>query len=43
MFSANKNVSALDIGCGSGILSFVFAKNNKKSKIYSFDKNKDAV
>ena len=31
------------MGCGSGILSFVFAKSNKKSKIYSFDKNKDAV
>jgi len=33
----------LDIGCGSGVLSFLFAKANKKSKIFAFDKNEDAV
>lgn len=33
----------LDIGCGSGILSFLFAKANKNSKIFALDKNQDAV
>lgn len=31
------------MGCGSGVLSFIFAKNQKKSKIYALDKNNDAV
>jgi methylase of polypeptide subunit release factors len=35
--------SLLDLGCGSGILSFLFAKQFKKAKIYAIDKNKDAV
>lgn len=33
----------LDLGCGSGILSFLFAKRHKKSKITAIDKNPDAV
>ena len=33
----------MDIGTGSGILSFLLAKNFKKAKIYGFDNNKDAV
>ncbi len=33
----------LDIGCGSGILSFLFAKKSKKSRIIAVDSNPDAV
>ena len=33
----------LDIGCGSGILSFLFAKKSKKSHIIALDSNPDAV
>ena len=33
----------MDIGCGSGILSFLVAKKYKKSKIIALDKNPDAV
>lgn len=33
----------LDLGCGSGILSFLFAKQFKKAKAYGLDKNTDAV
>lgn len=36
----------LDIGCGSGILSFILGykvKSNKDIKIFAIDKNKKAV
>lgn len=33
----------LDLGCGSGILSFLFAKRHKKWKVYSIDNNPAAV
>jgi len=33
----------LDIGCGSGILSFLFAKQHKRSKVYAIDVNPAAV
>jgi methylase of polypeptide subunit release factors len=36
-------MSLLDIGCGSGILSFLFAKQFKKGKVVALDKNPDAV
>jgi len=40
----NKNkIDVLDIGCGCGILSFLFLKKNKKSKVFGIDKNDDAV
>jgi len=35
--------SMLDIGCGSGVLSFLFAKQFKKSKVTAIDSNPDAV
>lgn len=39
-----KNESSfLDMGCGSGVLSYLFAKQFKRSKIFCFDKNPDAV
>ena len=37
------NLNVLDLGCGCGILSFLFLKHHKKSKIFGFDKNEDAV
>ena len=39
----HKSYNVLDLGCGSGILSFLFAKNHKKSKIVAIDKNLNAV
>ena len=36
-------IDCLDIGTGSGILSFLLAKNFKKAKICGFDINKDAI
>jgi methylase of polypeptide subunit release factors len=36
-------VSMLDIGCGSGVLSFLFAKQFKKGRICAIDSNPDAV
>jgi methylase of polypeptide subunit release factors len=41
--TGKQNYNVLDIGCGSGILSFLFAKSQKKSQIYAIDKNPDAV
>lgn len=35
--------NVLDLGCGSGILSFLFAKTHKKSRVIAVDKNPDAV
>jgi methylase of polypeptide subunit release factors len=35
--------SVLDLGCGSGILSFILAKSYKNAKIYAVDANKYAV
>jgi 2-polyprenyl-3-methyl-5-hydroxy-6-metoxy-1,4-benzoquinol methylase len=36
-------MSMLDIGCGSGILSFLFARQFRKSRVCAIDKNPDAV
>lgn len=33
----------LDLGCGSGVLSFLCKKSFKKAKIVGFDSNKFAV
>jgi SAM-dependent methyltransferase len=41
--TGKQNYNVLDVGCGSGILSYLFAKNQKKSHIYAIDKNPDAV
>ena len=32
-----------DLGCGSGILSYLFAKYHKTAKIAALDKNPDAI
>ena len=40
---AGKQYKVLDLGCGSGVLSFIFAKNHKKSQVAALDKNPDAV
>ena len=40
----DKNVrNILDLGCGSGVLSFLSKKSFKKAKITAFDCNKAAV
>lgn len=40
----NKNVQdILDLGCGSGVLSFLCKKSFKRSKIVGFDSNQAAV
>jgi methylase of polypeptide subunit release factors len=36
-------LTVLDVGCGSGVLSYLFAKQFKKSKIFGLDNNPDAV
>jgi methylase of polypeptide subunit release factors len=36
-------ISMLDIGCGSGVLSFLFAKAFKKAKVFGVDNNPNAV
>lgn len=33
----------LDLGCGSGVLSFLFSKLFKKSRVCAIDNNPDAV
>ena len=38
-----KPYKVLDLGCGCGILSFLFAKFHKNSQIKALDKNQDAV
>lgn len=35
--------SILDVGCGSGILSYILSKNYKNAKIYAVDNNKHAI
>ena len=37
------DLTFLDIGCGSGVLSYLFAKQFKKSRIVAVDRNPDAV
>jgi methylase of polypeptide subunit release factors len=37
------NKKALDIGCGSGILSFILMKTLSNLKVTGIDKNKSAV
>ena len=40
----NRNVNnLLDIGCGSGVLSFIIGRKYKKCKITAIDKNDDAI
>ena len=40
----NKDIKEiLDLGCGSGVLSFLCKKSFKKAKIIGFDCNKAAV
>jgi methylase of polypeptide subunit release factors len=40
----DKNIkNILDLGCGSGILSFLCKKSFKKAKVVAFDCNKAAV
>lgn len=40
----DKNVkNILDLGCGSGVLSFLCKKSFKKAKVVGFDCNKAAV
>ena len=40
----SKNVkNILDLGCGSGVLSFLCKKSFKKAKVVGFDSNKAAV
>ena len=40
---AHKPYNVLDLGCGCGILSFLFAKAHKKSKVIGVDKNPAAI
>ena len=39
----HKPYNVLDLGCGCGILSFLFAKAHKKSRVIGLDKNPAAV
>jgi methylase of polypeptide subunit release factors len=39
----HKPYNVLDLGCGCGILSFLFGKTHKKSRVIGIDKNPEAV
>jgi methylase of polypeptide subunit release factors len=39
----NNPNTVLDLGCGSGVLSFILAKHYKSAKIFATDSNKYAV
>jgi methylase of polypeptide subunit release factors len=43
LITGKNDLTFLDIGCGSGVLSYIFAKQFKKSRVYCLDKNPDAV
>ena len=40
---SSKEGNVLDVGCGSGVLGFLFAKKHKKSRVVGLDVNPDAV
>lgn len=41
--SGGKDINFLDIGCGSGVLSFLFGKHFRKSRVCAVDNNPEAV
>ena len=41
--NGGRDMSFLDLGCGSGVLSFLLSKHFKKSRVCAVDNNPDAV
>lgn len=41
--NGSKDMNFLDLGCGSGVLSFLFSKQFKKGRVCAIDNNPDAV